>query len=136
MYGNDEISSNNYLDDIEYEDGENIRNFSGYDYHHKGDSYNPPLAKQPPPRKQYTDPPRKLYDLWRLKTPTKIREGFNLLGNDIGNSNDVFMLAIFLIFVMVIYCIALYKMSKKLDGMTSDIFQLLNVLKEGLTKTA
>lgn len=128
-YGNDEISSNSYIDDTDLnEDGETIRNFSGYDYHHKGGSYKPPVAKQSPPRK-YTDPPRKLYDLWRLKTPTKIREGFN-----ISEDSVIYMLTVFLIFVMIIYCVALYKMGKKLDSMTSDILQLLTVLKEGLVK--
>lgn len=112
-YGSDEISSNNYLDDLmmfEDNDDESEKHYSGYDYHPQGGMYKPPLPRQPPPREEYTTPVRKLYDLWRLKANSKQREGF------IMDDSHFWMIAIFLIFVMLIYFIGMYKITRSVSN--------------------
>ena len=125
MFGNDEIGSNNYFDDLSLFDNDppprknNIRSFSGYDYHSQGHKYKPPLPKQPPPRKNYQDPPRKLRDLWRLKKDTKQREGFQI------EDSQFWVIVAFIIFLMIIYCISMYRM---VQNISQEILELLKVL--------
>lgn len=129
-FGNDEIGSTAYLDNVtlfeednDNEDDLQTRNFSGYDYHPAGDMYKPPLPK-PLPRKMYTRPLRGKYDTWRLKTDTKQREGYERFTID---DDKFWIVASLIIFIMIIYCIVMVRVVRSIS---TEIIALLKIIHE------
>jgi len=105
-FGNDEIGEMSLYEDTDMYDEPSGRHYSGYDYHPDGGQHRPPLPTAASRKKYGPRPRRSNVDTWRLKQPTKQREGF--LDIDIDNEWTGIAI-IFIILLVIIYCTILIR---------------------------
>ncbi len=157
-FGTDEVSANNYLDDVLlYEESDDYtsgipvgRHYGGKDYHRDGSIYKPPLANTTLPRQEYVTIPRKLYDIWRLKNNNKQREGLTKSNNmtdpykfltqetfEMQDQTMFFWFIAVIVFITFIYSLATYSMVKyitnvqRYEEITSFLYTLQEMAKKG-----